>query len=231
MNGAHVPMESPCGANCSYTVNFLAPSFQCNDRTMNVSDLASLAFRKYSNETNSEGVHSEWSSDNVNYLAVDHRSNNTILGPSNDSYYSFDLLVKPPREIGILTPNPLGVSCVTYISNYTAKFQYTNFSQKVDVDVKKLRPLNASMTSPTGLLFSLEHLPNRDYYNQVLPKQFIAGVNLETLNTDDVFQSLNMLAIKDSLVQALGGAVSGYGSFPAHTAFVQANHLQDSKVK
>lgn len=85
------------------------------------------------------------------------------------------------------------------------------------------------------LLYFLEHpsarVSDRDLDNTILPKQFIAFASNETLDTDVVFQSLNMLAIKDSLIQALGGAISGYGLYPAHTPIIQANHLQEPKVR
>jgi hypothetical protein len=214
MNGSYAPAESPCGANCSYTATFFGPSFACDDVTMNVNDLATIAFQQYRNQSSSRTGSGVWVPDSANYLAVDHVKNRTNPGSIYDQVYSLDMLFK---EVGDSSSKTLrGLSCVAYKAEYTAKVNYTNFVQKVELNVKKLQPLNASLTRRSSLFYNLLVEQRKNFYETPLPDEFrvdFATNDSQKSRTETVFEECNLLAIKDSLTQVLGGAISSYGKW------------------
>jgi hypothetical protein len=80
--GSCVPASSSCGSNCSYSVNFTAPSFLCQERDPNRSDLGDVVSKAYVESCKTDTWDDyTWNSDRGDdYLVFEHVTNNTFLG-------------------------------------------------------------------------------------------------------------------------------------------------------
>lgn len=204
LNASYLTTPSPCGANCSYDAQFVGPTFECQPGAFDLDILASVAFTYYSNSSSSIETHSAWSADGLNYLAVDHPTDQLTLDQVNNTY-SFDIAWRNDSSSVVQS-----MRCTTYVSVYSAKISFVNFRQQVDVSVGNSSLLNAALLSSRALFYDLQNSPEARA-GEVLPASFHSYALNTSVDTTETFLLCNVLAMKDSLIQVLGGAISAYG--------------------
>lgn len=116
---------SPCGRNCSYTIEFEGPSYICKEQI------------------------ADWlPTSSGDYQASGNMSNNTFLGATEYDVYELGILY-PSDGDGRGTDTV----CIGHAARYTAAINFTNNIQSFDVKVLPLYPLNASLLEETFLLY------------------------------------------------------------------------------
>jgi hypothetical protein len=120
---------SPCGTNCSYTLSFQGPTFQCRNSTVD--------------------------SMNPLFAARDRQVwiNTNIIDNDFWIWYTYNTF-NASRELSNIDPIVQAVTCCTYEANYTADFLFLNDVLSVENITFKLGdPLNwtEAKTSPLGI--------------------------------------------------------------------------------
>ncbi|KAM5527875.1 hypothetical protein FOXYSP1_19749 [Fusarium oxysporum f. sp. phaseoli] len=182
MSGSFLPSPSPCGANCSYTVTFLGPSFSCQDQIS--SDLPQLVAQNYGNVSSNGRARSEFNPAYIQYIAA---QNYTAALNGN---FTFE----------VQWNNHSSLSCTTWYSEYTLSISYSNFVQSVAVHVLKQQPLNGTYLAANALFYKDGSWYPNDWV-------LMSGVNVST-----AYRESNVRAVMQSLVDTMSGAVSEYGS-------------------
>jgi hypothetical protein len=171
---------------------FPAPSLRCQDTPSNL-NLETQVFQYYSNESKQETGPTGWDTETANFMAAPYQSADQFL---------FDLSYRR-RDIDDLAH----ISCVTLDSTYTAHVEYLDSLQTVTVNVEEGQPLNASLLNQSSLFYDvLQSKPTETGF------AYTTGVhNFTTEKLFEVYRGTQLRAIRDTLVQALSGAISNFG--------------------
>jgi hypothetical protein len=208
-----------CGSNCTYKLVFPGPRLHCEDTIIDTEDLRSKVF-VYENGTEYDpGWGSfEWEARQCQFLAASYKSNNTILGPSSDEYYVFDVSFMDQE-----TKAPRNISCITMSSMYTADVSFVNGTQTVDAEVTEGTPMNATFIGYDYLFYSA--INSQPWYE---PVNFSITQSGSTAMSDEeisaAFNGSQLMAMRDTLINPLKGALTGFGTqtptssqtFPSH---------------
>lgn len=193
LEGSYLTRASPCGANCSYTLVFSAPSLRCQETTSNP-DLEEQVFTYYSKENKLEGAGSEWVADSAEFMAAPYPSGGQFL---------FDLSYRS-RD----TNNMAHMSCTTLDSTYTAYVKYMDWIQTVTVDITEGQPLNASAIGRSNLFYDvMQSVPTETGFAYSDSTFY----NFTTEELFDMYHGSQLRTIRDTLVRALSGAISAFG--------------------
>ncbi|KAI1669944.1 hypothetical protein L13192_05460 [Pyrenophora tritici-repentis] len=115
------------------------------------------------------------------------------------------------------------MSCKTLDSNYTAHIKYLNSTQTVSVDVAEGQPLNASSLNRSSLFYDiLNSVPTETGFAYKSPIQY----NFTSEELSNIYHGSQLRSIRDTLVQALSGAISTFG---AENYFTINTIMQESK--
>ncbi|KAI8932386.1 hypothetical protein NX059_010573 [Plenodomus lindquistii] len=194
LNGRFSERVSPCGANCTYNLRFAAPSFKCVQDSPNP-DLEAKVFEMQSNISKVESASSYWNSTGSDFLAAAYTS---------DDQFVFDLTY---REL--ISQTMTNLSCMTFDAIYDAHVEYVNFTQAVTLNVTDGLPLNATALGQSSLFYDvINSIPteNAIVYSEGVHKNF---------TMDELFalrHGTQLRAMRDTLVRALSGAISSYGT-------------------
>ena len=201
ISGKYLTFPSPCGQNCSYTINIEGPGFNCTDalpsqfqQTVNMS--YPMPNREPYNWTLYAAISSEVSSDPA----------------QGEGGYTFDVQWAN-KDAELEQPTDVhNISCLAYKANYTLDISYHNGLATIIAQQRLLDVLNSSYQGD-------------DYsYNPETPK----GVNPNTSEYDfiinstscenawlieDLYKRSTLLAVRDTLVDALIGIIGVPGKF------------------
>ncbi|KAI9730399.1 MAG: hypothetical protein M1834_005909 [Cirrosporium novae-zelandiae] len=207
VSGNYQTSSSPCGQNCSYTLEVTGPGFKCEDRIY--SDLQSLV-----NDT-VYGTYSYDITDGAIYLAGENSSDSVN---SDDMFYRFELQW---RDTGVGQAQNL--SCLLHEASYKMNVSYLDGVQTVAVKSHIGKVLDS-----TDIYNDFALLPNttKEYesYEFMVTNSTIgeSGTNIA-----DLFKRCNILAVKDTLVDGLSGLV---GQNVMHSQPVYKTLIQESSL-
>jgi hypothetical protein len=121
------------------------------------------------------------------------------------------------------TKAPRNISCITMSSMYTADVSFVNGTQTVDAEVTEGTPMNATFIGYDYLFYSA--INSQPWYE---PVNFSITQSGSTAMSDEeisaAFNGSQLMAMRDTLINPLKGALTGFGTqtptssqtFPSH---------------
>ncbi|KAI9927244.1 hypothetical protein ASPWEDRAFT_46700 [Aspergillus wentii DTO 134E9] len=175
--GRYLTSPSPCGQNCSYTLEVNGPSFKCHDYAS--PDLLSWVNNTYPRTK-------DWP-----YLYI---ASTDSAARTNSSKYALDIQLQWSQD-----GEYHNLTCVAYDSVYTFNMTYHKGLQETATHVRQNGQLNAS-----SLYFDNSVLP-KDGGSEGVVNDTSVGANGG--NIMDINRRSNLAAIHDSLALALAGYI------------------------
>lgn len=188
--GEAFPLSSPCGGNCSYSIEFEGPYVECNDSApttliANVTDLYPIFYGSW----NSPAVGSQFAHSVSNYTTA--FFNTSTLTP---------VAVDNKPVVPVLTVQQNNVSCVPGRAKYTIKNRYDNnvYSRNVTREpIDKLINLASSLTHD-GIVIVPGFTQNGTFAYGTEPANW-------STHALEYYRDENMMAICDGMMSWLQG--------------------------
>ena len=121
------------------------------------------------------------------------------------------------------------ISCVTMSATYHATIDYTDSTQSVTVVTSDESPLNASLLAPSDLFYGI--LQSKPWYNPIqYPTQgYVSYPPRSEDEISTIYRGMQLRAMRDTLVRAISGGISGFGKFdyssPPHARLTHQSSL------
>lgn len=175
--GSYITSPSPCGQNCSYSIDISGPSFQCSDTVS--PDLASWVNTTYPQY------------DTFKYVYLASQNSRALTSPSWEFVFELQWSSSP-------TGGYQNLSCTAYEALYSFDIGYLNGEQTVTTtNVQHITKLNASHFYDD---YGLQPINGGPEVNS-------SSVSLEGGNITDINRRMNIAAIQDTLVDAFSGYI------------------------
>ncbi|EEA28940.1 hypothetical protein EYB25_000151 [Talaromyces marneffei] len=181
--GSYITSPSPCGQNCSYTIDVNAPTFQCNESSVS-SDLFSWVNHTYPQY----GA--------FRYIYAAHANSAALV----ESPYNFNFQLSWSN--GGLTGRLQNLSCTAYEAVYTLRIDYREGLQTVTTTNTQLGPMLNSSNLYTD--YGMRPVNGGNGTDPIVDATSTA------LGGDNVMDSnrrANMAAIQDTLADSLSGFI------------------------
>ncbi|KAL3301466.1 Purine catabolism protein PucG [Colletotrichum asianum] len=187
LEGAYLTRTSPCGVNCSYDLQFAAPSLQCKDA--NPVSTAKLYFNTDLNDTYAQN----------GFYRASHYPHNPNFKRFNDLYEFVMVWAESDGQRQNATLRAL--NCVAMAATYNAHVNYTNSIQTITVGISNEKPLNATALFYPNLFYGEQRAkdgPNGIEY--IYPTYTHTKDELNAL-----FNGCQLLSMVETLTEPLKG--------------------------
>lgn len=181
--GSYITSLSPCGQNCSYTIDVNAPTFQCNKSSVSP-DLFSWVNHTYTQYGTFQ------------YIFAAHANSAALVEPSD----SFNFQIAWSN--GGTTGNLQNLSCTAYEAVYTLQIGYREGLQTVTSTEMQLGP----MLNSSNLYTDFGMYPQNEG-NVTDPVVNATSVGSGGGNVTDTNRRANMAAIQDTVVDTFSGYI------------------------
>jgi hypothetical protein len=211
LGGDYLPTPSPCGNNCSYSIEFLGPSYRCEDKIY--SDLEILV-----NSTLTTEIQRMTQLFNRTLFlgaetALLSSDNETILGRRYEMQWKDNALVMDGNQGHVGTGLiPQNLSCVLYEATYHVNISYLNGKQTVLTKVNNGLILNTTNFGNDNAIIPEPPKNAKDGLSVIITNSTMGGAGGTTVL--DLFTRSNLMAVKDTFVLPLVGYLGTPGEHP-----------------
>ncbi|KAK2732113.1 hypothetical protein CKAH01_02059 [Colletotrichum kahawae] len=189
LEGGYLTRPSPCGVNCSYDLQFAAPSLQCKDA--NPVSTAKLYFN-----TDLNGTYTQ----NGFYRASHYpHTQNPDFKRVNDLYEFVMVWAESDGQRQNATLRAL--NCVAMAATYNAHVNYTNSIKPITVGISNEKPLNATALFYPNLFYGEQRA--KDGPNGIEYTDTTYTHSKDELNA--LFNGCQLLSMVETLTEPLKG--------------------------
>jgi hypothetical protein len=180
LGGGILPLASPCGQNCSYSITMNGPGFQCAD------DYTPSVYDEWMTSVNGTLVDSSC----AEYFGFESASNNTLVGTNTTGkYFRFDIQYPPARY----AQNGTNLTCVYYAAEYTLNISFVNNEQSIQSEVKRLYPMDANAGKSQSVGGEIEGYNLTDPVPGNMTLQDTSGKNVSFIFSEVIIPPISLL--------------------------------------
>ncbi|PVH99348.1 hypothetical protein DM02DRAFT_472655, partial [Periconia macrospinosa] len=213
LQGSYLARPSPCGLNCSYDLEFTAPSMKCEEASIDM-NIVGQAYQQWPSTSYPPWDNSNPIQDIGNYVAISHYSEGGEVFKNKTTDQLVLNIVYRHKD----SPMPRAISCVTMAATYNVHVEYLNSIQSITTSSKDETPVNATRLVDPELFYDVigsESVPDGFVYKIAPYKNFTK----EELFSR--YRDCQLRAIQDALINGISGIVDKYAFSVRHTIIQQ----------